>query len=194
MILLKYVGNKPIISPNGISFEGKEDKYEYLEAATHLLKLLSLVSDTKSEKLSPSKILNPEEIIKIVKEHIEDIENIYKEKIDEYKRKLLQEKNKIEFLSTLSEEEKEVYKKNFDFMKEYLIQRETNKIIYEEVMNKITSLIDLKNIKEIKTPFSKNFLHILKSLKDRLENMKNSSIDLSVKLDKENPYLLLKNN
>ncbi|NPA82606.1 MAG: hypothetical protein GXO31_08350 [Epsilonproteobacteria bacterium] len=194
MILLKYVGNKPIISPNGISFEGKEDKYEYLEAATHLLKLLSLVSDTKSEKLSPSKILNPEEIIKVVKEHIEDIENIYKEKIDEYKRKLLQEKNKIEFLSTLSEEEKEVYKKNFDFMKEYLIQRETNKIIYEEVMNKITSLIDLKNIKEIKTPFSKNFLHILKSLKDRLENMKNSSIDLSVKLDKENPYLLLKNN
>ncbi len=193
MINLKYAGNKPLISQKGISFESKEDKYEYIEPATHLLKLISQMKNTQEmETFSPKKILNQNEILKIVYKEIPNIETVYENKISAYKESLNFEKLKIDEIPNLNENEKEVFKRNFDFMIPYRIQRETNKIIYEEIMEKIADLTIKKEIKEIKTPISKTFFHILQSLKNRLLDKSPSlQLNILVKLDRENPYITL---
>ncbi len=193
MINLKYTGNKPLISQKGISFESKEDKYEYIEPSAHLLKLISQMKNSEEmETLSPKKLLNQNEILEIIYKEISNIEQIYENKISSYKKSLDLEKSKIDEIPNLNENEKEVFKRNFDFMLPYRIQRETNKIVYEEIMEKIANLTLKKEIKEIKTPLSKTFLHVLQSLKNRLFNKYPSlKINILAKLDRENPYITL---
>ena len=196
MLKIEYVGNKPLISHNGISFEGKTDKYEFIEPLAHILKmLLNMQNEQETERISPKNIMNNEEILKIVRKAIPDIEKRVQTDIEKYKKNLSLEEKKIEEKNSLSQTEKEVLKKNFDFMKNYRIQRAINKIIYEEMINKCLKLIEEKKVQNIKAPFSATFLHVMKSLQQAIENEKKpGEVKLSIKLNKTSPYIMLKIN
>ncbi len=184
MIRIKYAGNKPIISPNGISFEGKEDKYLYIKPALKLL--------LKIEGKNIPKNLDDQNMISIIQDYIPNIHNIYKKELKEYEKKLELEKKRVEYIFYLNESEKNIFKKNLDFMKDYRIQRKINKIVYEELINKITDLIIQKNIKELKTSFSKNFFHIIHSIKNRLEYSFLGKIFEIIYITKNQGFTLLK--
>ena len=173
MITLNYVGNKPIISPNGISFEGKEDKFKFIEPAAWILKLLLEFDKTSTEaKISPKKRMNEKEIFEIIKNSIKNIERIHKESIEKYLKKLEEEQKTIDEIPFLKDKEKEAFKNNLSIMKEYRTKRAGNKIIYEMMIKKIKELIIKKEIKVLKTPSSKSFLHVMESIKKSFNNLK----------------------
>ncbi len=41
MIQIKYIGNKPFISFTGVSFEGKQDKYNFIEPSIRVVEDLT---------------------------------------------------------------------------------------------------------------------------------------------------------
>jgi len=53
-------------------------------------------------------------------------------------------------------------------MKDYRIQRAINKIYYMHCIKDIVHVIRHKNIKMIKTPFTKDFFHVLNTIKGTL--------------------------
>ncbi len=190
MLKIKHVGNKPVISHNGISLEGKTDKFEFIEPAAHLLKMLfNLQSEQESERISPENIMSLDKISEIIQKAIPDIDKTVQKQIEKYKNHLLLEKEKIKEKDYLSETEKEILRKNFDFMQEYRIQRAVNKIVYEEMIKECINLIKEKDVQNIKTPLSTTFLHVLESIKQALENEK---AKLSIKLNKTSPCMELR--
>ncbi len=192
MLKLEYVGNKPLISAKGINFSAnKLDKYEYIEPAIHILEVfLDLSDENNDQKINPNSIYSQDKIIEILKKAKPDFDKIYETKIEDYKKHLTQEKADVDKDSHLSEEEKDTLRNNFMFMENYRIQRATNKIVYEEIINSSVDLILKKGISIIKTPFSVTFLHVLGSLETTLLQQKSAprKISINAKLDKENPY------
>ncbi len=167
---LIYAGSKPIINEYGIYFkDGKEDKYIYLSFAIEILNALNHEYD-KDKKYSYDlqKTIQTSQIIDTLKTFYPNIEEIVQKKINSYITHLEYEKESIENHLLLSEIEKSVYLNNLQLMKEYKIQRATNKIIYFLCIQTITNLIIKNQIKELDTPFTENFWHILKSIQGKL--------------------------
>lgn len=192
MIKLKFVGNKPLITAKGVSFSAsKLDKYEYIEPAAHLLEIfLELGENHKQAAIDPSLVYGEDKILEILKKTRPDIEKFYEAKIKEYKQHLEEEKEEVNSEQNLSDEEKRTLKSNYKFMEEYRIQRSTNKLVYEEIVNSCVEIILKKQITDIKAPFSVTFLHVLGSLETTLRQQKNPprTIELTAKLDSETPY------
>ena len=191
MIKLKYVGNKPIITPNGIDFKvAKQDKYEFIEPSAHLLEVLQKEDLSKKElSIRPKRIYSLQTILDILKKSKGNLEEFVEEKISQYKQWLDDEIREVDSYKTLTDVEKVTLKNNFKLMKDYRIQRAINKIIYEEFINISIEMIYKNKIKSIEMPFSMTFLHIANSIKTTLEKEhKNISVDLQTKLDRKDAY------
>ncbi len=192
MIKLSYAGNKPIISPNGISFEGKEDKFEFIEPAAQILKLLLEFNENQKEgKISHAKKMDTKEILKLIQSSINNIENIQESSLNRYLKKLDKENETVDEIPFLKKSEKEIFKKNLSLMREYRIKRAGNKIIYEILIQKIKELIIKKEIKRIKLPFSKRFLHVAESINKSFEGLKNGfNTKLTINIEPgKTPYI-----
>ena len=74
-------------------------------------------------------------------------------------------------------------------MKEYKIQRATNKIFYFYCIESIVKIIATNKIKKIELPFNGNFLHVLKSIQNKLSTQK---INSSLKVEEENDIYKIK--
>ena len=191
MISLEYVGNKPIITPNGVSFiASKHDKYDYIEPASHLLQtLLDTNEDKDVIKVIPQSIYTQSKIFDILATVNADYESDFQKAIQEYTKKIDEEKEDVEQYKTLEPIEKETLLNNYDFMRKSRIQRATNKVVYENIINECVSIIYARKIQEIDTPFSENFLHVCNSIGSSMEiAYKNVRSDVKVKLDGGQPY------
>lgn len=194
MLKLEFVGNKPIITPSGVSFDTRKiDKYEFIEPAAHILQMFLNISETHNiEKLEPSEVYGEDKIFSILKEARPTYEQFFLEHIAQYKLAIEKEIEEVSQHDYLNKSEKETLVKNYEFMREYRVQRATNKIIYEEIINACVEFIEKKKIAEVKAPFSNTFLHVLGSLKSTMDLQKRAPrSDVEVKLDKENPYAQL---
>ena len=76
-------------------------------------------------------------------------------------------------------------------MKEYRLQRATNKLVYEELINGCVELILKRYIKEIDMPFSISFVHVAESFKTSLALVSKADAEVEVMLDNGQPYTRL---
>ncbi len=190
MIKLEYVGNRPVITPNGISFKAaKQDKFEFVEPATHLVEELQAAPEQSDVVVRPKEVYSQSKIMDQVYKIKPDFEAIHEERIASYKQHLEEEIMEVDNYKTMKEIERETLKNNYRFMRNYRIQRATNKIVYETLINEAVKIIHDKKIHSIETPFSMTFLHLLNSVKSTLPiEYKNIIADIKTMLDKEHPY------
>jgi len=189
---LEYVGHKPMISYRGVDFSvGKEDKYSYIEPAAQMINFLGEVDTKKSTVLNVNKVLDESEVFSILYKYRPDFDKFYKSKISQYTKKMDDEILEVDKQERLSEVEKDVLKNNLNFMKEYRLQRATNKLVYEELINGCVELILKRYIKEIDMPFSISFVHVAESFKTSLALVSKADAEVEVMLDNGQPYTRL---
>ena len=195
MLKIKYAGPRPVISQHGISYKnGKEDKYIYLQAALEILHDIDHnYEDTKlySSYISMKK-LTESQIHKILQKYDVHLESDVVRAEQEYESKILQEIIDIQNLTNISQIEKDVWCENIKLMKDYRIQRAINKIYYFHCIKDISKIIIKQRIKEIDTPFSEIFLHILHSMQGEVENSKFSNSTKLEELTNKNNSMILK--
>lgn len=183
---LKYMGPRPSITQNGIFFkDGKEDKYIYLKTASEIL--LSIDDKYKNKQdIELTKInhhdLNDSDIIQIIKEHETNLEEHIQIEKQKYELHLEDKIEEIKNNKTLTNEEKKTWINNLNIMKEYMIQREINKLFYIHLIKAIKRTIKENKIYEIDIDFSLEHWHVLSTISGNLEYGINS-ISTSIKMD-----------
>jgi predicted RND superfamily exporter protein len=185
---LEYMGHKPIISKNGIAFKpAKEDKYIYLQAVSHMVSTLSKIGEGDHkylENIDTSKKFSDNDIITLVTELRPNFEEFCLANLEEYKQKVESEEERVKDIGNLSELDKEILEENYHLMHNYRIQRATNKLVYEELINGAVDIIKKRKIEYIKVEFSREFYHIMQSLKTTIEwNRVSNSVKLSFSED-----------
>mgnify|MGYP000344645681 CR=1 FL=1 len=175
---IEYAGLKPIISEHGISFkDGKEDKYKYLKYAIDILMAIDHSYESKraySHNLN-DKRLSPDEILHQLLKFHPNLESIMSKEIESYLVHLDEEGKDVENRKTLNDLEKSAYINNLKIMRDYKIQRAKNKIFYMHCIDTIVEIIIKYKIKEIDTPFSERFWHILQTIQGHLSSQKISA-------------------
>ncbi|EDZ62738.1 hypothetical protein SMGD1_2837 [Sulfurimonas gotlandica GD1] len=190
---LEYVGNKPVISARGVDFSiGKEDKYVYIEAAAQMLDFLGKLEKTTKLTINPRENIDEEKIFKVLHKYRPDFDKFFSDSVWAYKNKIDAEISDVDSHDRLNNIEKEVLKNNLSYMKDYRIQRATNKLVYEELINACVDIIRKKGISEITMPFSLSFVHVAKSFDSSLTRINRAVVaKVEVMLDKEDPYTRL---
>lgn len=180
---LEYAGLKPIISEHGITFkDGKEDKYKYLKYA---IDILTAINHDYEKKRKYTHNLNEErlsshDIVDVLLKFHPTLERTMNTEIDSYLLHLDREEENVRNNLQLKELEKDAFINNLKIMREYKIQRAKNKIFYIHCIETIVEIIQKNKIKEIETPFSERFWHILQTIQGNLSlNKINSSLKTS---------------
>ena len=171
MSKVEYTGPRVEISNHGIVYKkSKEDKYIYLRAALEILKDIDNDYEKKPFYIHhfETKPFQEEDLHTILKYYENDIEACVSKECEKYKQKIQHEIEYIQQLSHLSDIDKEVWIKNIELMQDYRVQRAINKIYYMHCIQDIIQVIKHKKIREIITPFNKNFFHVLNTLKGSL--------------------------
>ncbi|MBL0721549.1 MAG: hypothetical protein JJV88_03090 [Sulfurovum sp.] len=184
---VKYAGPKVFITHHGVTFEdGKEDKYVYLMIGIQILKAIDKdFGEQKSYSYDiNTKRLNNEEIKQTMLKYEPQIEQKTYQEIETYKKRLETEiedvKNK-----NLTELEKEVLTNNLQIMKDYRLQRASNKIYYMYNIKKIAAIIKREKITEIDTPFYEKYWHVLMTIQGELAKER-VPIGSELKIEKNN--------
>ena len=184
---LEYVGYRPVISHNGVTFkQGKDDKFIYLPYAYEILNALNHEYTTNKNKYSNSINLdnsNIDKLYKVVETYFPDIEKSIEDKLKKYKEHLEEERENIISRPHLSDIEKNIFLSNLDLMKNYRINRAKNKIFYYFVIATIVEIIKEKRIKEIDIPYHNKFWHVLNTIQGVLSSEKINSNIKAVYLD-----------
>lgn len=194
MSKVEYVGPRVEISNHGITYRySKEDKYIYLLAALEILKNIDNDYAKKSSYTNhyQKHTFNEEELHKILKQYENDIEKCVTQECERYQQKIKHEIDNIRNLAFLADIDKEVWIKNIEIMNDYRIQRAINKIYYMHCIKDIVHVIRHKNIKMIKAPFTKDFFHVLNTIKGTLITGK-PSLEARVTEEQEGDDMILK--
>lgn len=188
----KYAGHKTVISQYGISFkQGKDDKFVFYPYVYEILNALDNDYDLhkkhsyqiKKEELNIEKLLDM--VFKYNPDLLLDMDN----KVNSYIKNLDDEETRIKQRTTLTSIEKDVYLANLESMREYKIQRAKNKIFYFFCIESIVQIITNNKIKMLELPFNGLFLHVLKSVQNKLSTHKISS---SLNIEDEKDILKIK--
>ncbi|WP_415833036.1 hypothetical protein, partial [Arcobacter suis] len=141
---LEYAGLKPVITEHGISFkEGKDDKFSYFPFVFEVLNALDNNYESIKTHSHQIKIENfnfSQTINKLLAINPNIQVSIDKE-IENYLIHLENEENEIKSRTNLSDIEKEIYLTNLKLMRDYKIQRATNKIFYFNCIEAIVEII-----------------------------------------------------
>lgn len=172
MFKVQYAGPKvEKISHQGVKYtDAKEDKYVYLMAA---LEILQGIDNDYAQKASynhhfVNKELKDEVIHKILTSYENQLEERVEEEERDYELIIDHEIECVQNLLHLTDVDREVWIKNIELMKPYRIQRQINKIYYGHCIQDIVSVIKCQGIKEITTPFNKDFFHVMNSVNNVL--------------------------
>ncbi|WP_026804464.1 hypothetical protein [Aliarcobacter lanthieri] len=189
---LEYVGFRPIISQNGISFkQGKDDKFIYLPYVYEIINALSNNYET-NKNYSYSIKVGSDNISKLynrILDHFSNLDEDIEKKLNSYEKHLDLELEDIENRTNLSDIEKDIYKTNLNLMRDYRIKRAKNKIFYYYSVLSIAETIKTNKIKEINIPFNEKFWHVLKTLQGVLASEK---INSNIKVEYMDSNLRLK--
>jgi hypothetical protein len=191
---VQYVGPRPVISHHGIDFkDGKEDKYVYLKVGVEILEAIDKDYDEKSSYRSDieNKEHSDDEILEIMKSYESDLHDNTIKEIAGFKEHLDMEVEQVNQRAYLKDVEKKVWINNLEIMKEYRIQRAVNKIYYMHCINNIKTVINRERIKEIDTPFSERYWHVLQTLQGSLEGGK-YPVRTNLRVEPENDQMVAK--
>lgn len=194
MSKVEYVGPRVEITNHGITYRySKEDKYVYLATAMEILKDIDNDYDKKPFYTNhyENKSFDQEELHKILEHYENDFEKCVTKECERYQEKIKHEIENIKHLTHLADIDKEVWIKNIKIMNDYRIQRAINKIYYMHCIKDIVKVIKDKHIRVIKTPFNKDFFHVLNTIKGSLITGK-PSLDAKVTEEHDNGDIILK--
>jgi len=177
-INISYVGDKPVISPNGVYFNhSKPDKYIYLQAITHIINALLNMGENEDyiEHFDLSKKFSDAQILDLLYKLQPDFNRFYGENIENYIEKIKEEEEEIDIQkSGLSDLERDILKNNYHLMFDYRIQRAKNKLVYEKLVDSAVQLILQKRVSKIKAVSTREFFHVLTSIKTTIESKRNA--------------------
>ena len=183
MLKLHYTGSKAIINQHGVFFKkSKIDKYIYLPISIRILITIEKEHNKHYIYIDNHDNFSDKEMLETIKkyepqleEHVEAEERAYEQHI----ANIIEEvKNK----SYLTKEEREVWLKNIEIMKPYLLQREINKLYYIHSIKHIKRLIHKYKISEIDIDFTLKNWHVLESISGNLKQGK-KSVSTKIRVD-----------
>ncbi len=182
---LKYVGDMPKVSKNGVSFDHtKVDKYTYLTAAVELLEALSYgatettkhLYNTKGKELSSSKL------VESLNKFCIDLKSIFNTR-EETSNTLVQSLiDRVKENGSLSDDERKAWLNNIETMRDYYLQYITNSSAYECALKALADEVHVAKIKEVKIPLFRNYGVVLNDLIPVLESLK-SPIDSEINIE-----------
>ena len=184
-----------MISKHGISFkDGKEDKYVYLNIAFQILKTVDQETSNQNsfESSARNDSFDPKQMYQTIISYEKLLENSMKKQLSDYIIHLDNEIEDVKNSPAFEPIEKETFVNNLIIMKEYKIQRATNKIFYMNTIAVIAEVIKSRKIKKISTPFNEKFWHTLKTIQGNLtRNKRGLKSDLKVITNDETMYAVL---
>ena len=184
---LKYVGDLPIVSKNGVGFDHTQpDKYKYLQASAELLEALSYGATQTTRHLynAHDKETSSSELYVLLKKHVKNIDEVEKqheEKASAYVESLIQ---RVKENKSLSDDERVAWLGNIKLMKEYFFQYVINKSAYEAAVSALGDEIHDARVAEVSVPMFKNYGMVLHDLVGVLERRK-SPIDSEIKIEEK---------
>ena len=189
---LKYVGDMPKVSKNGVSFDSsKVDKYTYLTAAIELLEALSFGATETTQHLyrTQYKEFTSKELLELLKKFCHDIDKVFETR--EEKSNILVQGliDRVHENGSLTDDERIAWLKNIDLMKDYYLQYVTNASAYECALSVLAQQVKEAQIKEVSIPLFRNYGMVLNDLKPVLAALK-SPIDTDVKVETTDDGLL----
>ncbi len=168
---LAYAGPKPLCSKYGVLFDyAKEDRYIYLDTLIQLIEALDkrtlhegtlrfgIKKDAFDSDVLLEKIRN---VYPDISERMRDAAHETEKYIDEMRAR-------TEADELLSPAEKEVWLRNIDLMKEYVLQRALNKAVYYALVETLARKLKEGRVRYIVFPMHRNFHHVAKSLGNAL--------------------------
>jgi hypothetical protein len=189
---LKYVGDMPKVSSKGVGFDHtKPDKYQYLQAAVELLEALGYgaTESTKHLYKTKDKTLSSDELLTLLKKHINNIDDILKVRDKNAKELVEKLKQRVETNDAINSEDKTVWLKNIEMMRDYYFQYVTNQSAYEAALDALAEEIHIAKVKEVDVPMFKNYGMVLNDLSGVLQRRK-SPIDSELIVEKTENGLL----
>lgn len=191
---IKYTGPKESISAHGISFKrGKDDKYVYIYPAFQLYNAIhhEYEKDIIYTYNVEGKRLNDEALFAQLLTLNSNLQTMIEEDLNMLNSYLEEEIEKSASHKEYDEEERKVYKNNLLLMKEYRIQRETNKIVYKNLIKIIVDDIIEHRLKEMSAPFNERYWHIFQTIQGELSNHNKRSIGSTLDIHHENSALTI---
>jgi len=190
---LTYTGPKEIISPHGVDFkDGKEDKYVYMTYAMEIF--YAIHHDYEKNRVYThtidKKLLEDEQILNKILSIKPELHEKYKEGIKLLEEELNKEIEEVKEHTELVADEQLAFKNNLIIMKNYRIQRQINKIIYQQLVEIIVDDIFEHKLKQISTPFTEQFWHVLQTIQGELSSHNNRSIGSRLAVTEEEPIII----
>jgi len=190
---LEYVGPKEMISIHGISFKsGKDDKYVYIAPAMEIYQAIhhDYEKDKVYTHLIDKKLTDEQEILKKILKLKPNLKSTCDREITQLELKLDEEIAHVDNHKELNEEEQKIYRNNLIIMKNYRIQRETNKVIYNHLIEIIVDDIIEHKLKMISAPFNERFWHIFQTIQGELSNHHKRSIGSKLDIRHSTPLAI----
>jgi len=179
---LKYVGDMPLVSQHGVSFDHLQtDKYIYLHAVLELLEALSYGPTETTQHLykSEHKELNPSELLARLKKYVKNLDEVYAQREQKAKELVDDLIHRVESNESLTEDEKKAWLNNIKIMTDYYLQYVTNKSVYEAALDALADEVHDAKVQKVSIPMFRNYGIVLRDLQKVLEKRK-SPIDSSV--------------
>lgn len=176
---LKYVGPKEMISIHGISFKsGKDDKYVYINPAMEIYNAIhhDYEKDTVYTHQIEKRGITDENILNKILKLKPNLKPTCDKEIAQLDIQLDEEIEDVKNHKGLTQEEQKILRNNLIIMKNYRLQRETNKIIYNHLIEIIVDDIIKHKLKNISAPFNEKFWHVFQTIQGELSNHDKRSI------------------
>ena len=176
MMTLKFCGDKPLITSSGVFFlRGKHDKYIFLPSAFKIYQLLVDSHNWHGKHLEyeyPTRMPNDEEMLQAILASDPDLIQSVEAQVEAYRTNLETQIEGVRANPVLDSREKEALANNLAIMRDYRIQRTTNKILYHTLIDKIVYIIHRREIDRLVVPPTQNNYHVLESLRGGLIGQK----------------------
>lgn len=179
MVTLHYAGEQVIITPSGVSFlKGKDDKYIYIPSAFKLFVLISDHSHWHGKHLQydfPDRMPTNEEMTVAATRNDPEKLRVIEAGVDEFGRYLDTQMDEVTRYTHMDVKEREALINNLRYMRPYRMQRQANKLIYHHMIDRLVDEIHTKEIERIEVPPTRNFFHVLESIRGGLIGRKVSN-------------------
>jgi len=182
---LKYVGDMPKVSKNGVGFDhSKVDKYTYLTAAVELLEALSYGATETTSHLynSKGKDFSSKELLELFNKYCNNFDELLKESQDKSNALVQELIDRVNDNGSLTYDEKRAWLNNIDMMRDYYLQHVTNATAYKCALKALAQSIHDAKVQEVSVPLFRNYGIVLNDLKPILESRK-SAIDTELEVN-----------
>ncbi|MDF1883135.1 hypothetical protein JHD49_04210 [Sulfurimonas sp. SAG-AH-194-C21] len=191
---LKYVGDMPLISKNGVGFDHTQpDRYKFLHAAIELLEALSYGATKTTQHLyrAEDKDISSDELMLMIHRYVPDINALFKSCDDKAHDLIHDLVNRVKANDALSADEQTAWLENIKIMRAYYYQYIINKNAYEAALEVLGDEINDGKIQEVCAPMFKNYAAVLNDVVGVLERRK-APIDSEVRIEQTPDGLVAK--